>query len=115
MECDEPRLILEGNGRRVVIGAEFWNDVVDWAAAQGWIADSAEHSDSRSDCEFTSAEAAKLAEALDVIGGNLVLHSQTDVPETFLVELAAALQTLQTFAATGGFRVRELSPQDDEY
>lgn len=107
MDSQEPHLILQGERRRFVIGADFWAEIVSWAAAQGWIAGSLD-GDWRDGREFSDEESARLAEALDVIGGNLILHSGGNVPEEFITRLAEALQTLQTFAASGGFRVMPL-------
>lgn len=111
MQTEEPRLILEGAGERFVIGERFWEDIVAWAGAQGWICESS--TVGNDSCrEFSDEDSARLAEALDVIGGNLILQSHTNVSEKFIAQLAEALQTLQRFAESGGFRVYPASRGD---
>ncbi|MFQ5734082.1 MAG: hypothetical protein ACE5KM_19275 [Planctomycetaceae bacterium] len=106
MESDQARLALVGRDDRFVIGAGFWDDVVSWAIAHGWICRSLKDLRQWDDrCEFSAEEASRLAEALDVIGGNLVLQSHENVSEAFLAQLADALLTLQRFAESGGFHV----------
>ena len=106
MEFQEARLILEGVDRRFVIGADFWDDIVSWAIEQGGICETLGKNRRWVDCcEFSAEESARLAESLEIIGGNLILHSNADVSDDFIAKLADALLTLQQFAASGGFRV----------
>lgn len=111
MEPEESRLILEGAGGRFIIGVDFWNEIVDWASQKGWLSDYSSRFDGSAEPRDVSAEdAARLAEALDIIGGDLIIQSHTNVSEEFITELANALLTLQHFAESGGFRV---SPAQD--
>ena len=108
MDFDQARLVLQSSDDRFVIGAAFWGDVVSWANEQGWICDSNERTWNERR-EFSADEANRLAEALDVIGGNLVLQAHEGVSEEFITELADALSTLQRFAESGGFEVVPLN------
>jgi hypothetical protein len=111
MEFCEPHLILQGADDRFVIGAHFWDEVVSWAVEHGWVSDAGSEGGRTGPCRsYSDEESRRLADALDVIGGNLVLQSQVSVPDEFLAELAEALSKLQTFAESGGFSVRPWHP-----
>ena len=106
MEPNEARLLLEGVGGRFVIGAGFWNEIVEWAMEQGWLSERpGQFNRSTETYEVSAKDAARLAEALDIIGGSLVLKSNSNVSDDFVSELSDALLILQRFAESGGFRI----------
>lgn len=104
MDSAETNLKLEGDGGCFVIGSDFWFEIVEWALQIGWLS---EH-----DIEYygqanyvTPQDAARLADALDLIGGNLILQSQSKVADEFITNLSDALLKLQRFSESGGFRI----------
>lgn len=111
MEPDETRLLLKGAGGKFVIGADFWMEIVDWAFERELISECTarcHRSEDGNPFEVSSEEAGRLAEAFDIIGGDLIIQSDKNVSEKFINELADALLTLQRFAESGGFRVEPL-------
>ncbi|MDA1018053.1 MAG: hypothetical protein O3A00_26805, partial [Planctomycetota bacterium] len=109
MDTVEQKLKLEGSGGDFVIGADFWFEIVEWALQIGWLS---EHSIEyyQKESYVAPQDAERLAEALDIMGGNLILQSNKDVAESFISNLADALLKLQRFSESGGFRIIPMEP-----
>ena len=111
MSTAEKKLTLEGEGGRFVIGSDFWFEIVEWALQIGWLS---EHEIGYyGQANYVSPQdASRLADALDVIGGNLILQSRDKVSDDFITNLADTLLKLQRFSQSGGFRI--IPPDEDD-
>jgi len=99
------RLRLERHDDCLVIDARFWEDLVDWAEDNGWkpeLPSVLYRSDSG--VTVSDSDAANLAEALELIAGDLVLYD-LDVPDHFLKDLVRTLMVLTEFLQRGAFRI----------
>ena len=77
MESEEPRLLLEGVGDSFVIGADFWNDVIDWAMDRGWLSsDSGKFDRSDRGYEVSPEDAARF-QSFHVVGPKKRVSSET--------------------------------------
>ena len=98
-------LHLRSNNDCYAIDSEFWDDLLQWAEENGW---QPEHPAvlyrTDSGLYVNASDAAKLADALEFIAGDLVLH-ELDVSDDFLKELLDGLLRLTLFFQAGGFRI----------
>ncbi|HID22906.1 MAG TPA: hypothetical protein EYP14_10975 [Planctomycetaceae bacterium] len=99
------KLRLRGAADSYIIDADFWNDLLDWAEESGWEPEQPPVLyRSNSGLEVSASDAANLADTLEFIAGDLVLH-ELDVPDTFIKELIRTLAVLAEFFQQGGFRI----------
>ena len=88
-----------------VIACDFWSEILDWAEDNGW---APEHEGIcyRGDIELEVDEedACNLADALEFIAGDIVLH-EYEVPDQFLRHLLDSLLKLTIFFQSGSFRI----------
>lgn len=101
-------LRLRGEDDTLVIGDDFWEEILDWAEDNGWRPE-------QPACLYrgdtgllvTACDAGNLGDTLEFIAGDLVLHEldAAGVPDTFLTELLDGLQTLTHFFQSGSFRI----------
>lgn len=88
-----------------VIAVDFWVEILDWAADNGWIP---EHEGIcyRGDFELEVSleDATNLADAIEFIAGDVVLH-EYEVPDKFLQHLLDSLLKLEVFFQQGAFRI----------
>jgi len=98
---------LQGTADCYTIAADFWVDLLDWAQDNGWNPEYPRelYDDSLHRLNVTADDAANLADALEFIAGNLVLHELSQVPESFLRELLDGLQKLTLFFQAGEFQI----------
>jgi hypothetical protein len=96
---------LAGRDDSYVIASDFWSEVLDWAEDNGW---SPEHESIcyRGDMELEvgDEDASNLADALEFIAGDVVLH-EYEVPDQFLQHLLRSLSKLELFFRAGTFRI----------
>lgn len=96
---------LSGNGDSYVIAVDFWNEVIDWAQEHGW---SPEHDficyRGEFPCDVSDEDSANLADILEFIAGDIVLH-EYQVPDDFLRHLLDTLLKLTIFFHAGGFSI----------
>lgn len=99
-------LKLEGGSDSLLIASEFWNEILDWAEENGWIP---EHARSYyltpNDHLVSEQDAENLAETLEFIAGDLVLH-EFHVSDRFMRELIDCLSNLVVFCYRGSFRIK---------
>lgn len=88
-----------------VIAVDFWSEVLDWAEDNGW---TPEHEAIcyRGDMELSvsNEDATNLADALEFIAGDIVLH-EYEVPDQFLRHLLDSLLKLTVFFQGGEFKI----------
>jgi hypothetical protein len=104
---DVSNLRLRSEEGSFVIAAEFWDDLLSWAEESGWQPqEPAERYRVGNEDGFsvTDRDAANLAEVLEFIAGDVVLH-EMDVSDRFLRELVDALMQLTVLFQKGGFRI----------
>ena len=108
MESAMSIMRLVSQHRRIKIAEEFWTDLLDWAETTGW---NPEHPRPcyQPEDKFTvsAVDARSLAEAFDVIAGDLILHQR--VSERFLVQLMNGFETMILFLQAGKFRIERIS------
>jgi hypothetical protein len=96
---------LAGRDDSYVIATDFWSEVLDWAEDNGW---SPEHEPicyrGDMDLEVGDDDAMNLADALEFIAGDVVLH-EYEVPDQFLQHLLNSLAKLELFFRAGSFRI----------
>lgn len=98
---------LQGPHDCYTIESELWIDLLDWAQDNGWKpAHPRElYDDSFHHLAVTDEDSANLADALEFIAGDLVLHELSQVSDRFLRELVDNLLKLTIFFQQGGFRI----------
>ena len=98
---------LQGTADCYTIAPDFWVDLLDWAQDNGWNPEFPRelYDDSLHRLSVTADDAANLADALEFIAGDLVLHELSQVPDSFLRELVDGLQKLTLFFQAGEFRI----------
>jgi len=98
-------LRLIGQSDCYVIDSRFWDDLLEWAEESGW---KPEHPSvlyrTDSGLHVTDSDADRLADTLEFIAGDIVLH-ELDVSDEFLRELLDGLLKLTIFFQSGGFRI----------
>jgi hypothetical protein len=102
---------LCGNGDAYVIAVDFWNEVLDWAQENGWQPEFdfiCYRGDMR--CEVSDEDAANLADIIEFIAGDIVLH-EYQVPDDFLRHLLDTLLKLTLFFQSGGFSITPVGEQ----
>lgn len=92
-----------------VIAVEFWLEVLDWARENGW---TPEHEwlcyRGEFPCDVDDEDAANLADALEFVAGDIVLH-EYQVPDEFLRHLLDSLLKLTIFFQAGSFKIIPLN------
>ena len=98
---------LQGRVDCYTIDSDLWVDLLDWAQDNGWKPQHPRelYDDSLHRLSVTSADAANLADALEFIAGDLVLHELSQVPDRFLRDLVDSLSKLTVFFQQGGFHI----------
>lgn len=91
-----------------VIAVDFWGEVLDWAIDNGWKPEQEEIC-YRGEMELSvnHDDAINLADALEFIAGDIVLH-EYEVPDQFLRHLLDSLLKLSVFFQIGEFRILPL-------
>lgn len=88
-----------------VIAVEFWAEVLGWALENGW---QPEHEvicyRGEFEYEVSELDASNLADSLEFIAGDIVLH-EYEVPDDFLKHLLDSLLKLEIFFRAGKFRI----------
>ncbi len=88
-----------------VIAVDFWSEVLDWAEDNGW---SPEHEAicyrGQMELSVSHEDAINLADSLEFIAGDIVLH-EYEVPDQFLRHLLDSLLKLSVFFQVGEFRI----------
>jgi hypothetical protein len=96
---------LAGRDDSYVIASDFWSEILDWAEDNGW---SPEYEPicyrGDMDLEVGLDDANNLADALEFIAGDVVLH-EYEVPDQFLRHLLNSLAKLELFFRAGSFRI----------
>lgn len=88
-----------------VIAVEFWCEVLDWARDNGWASEfDAISYRGEFPCDVSDEDSSNLADALEFIAGDIVLH-EYKVPDEFLRHLLDSLLKLTLFFQNGGFRI----------
>jgi len=91
-----------------VIATDFWCEILDWALDNGW---TPEHEGicyrGDIDLEVDDDDARNLADSLEFIAGDIVLH-EYEVPDQFLRHLLDSLLKLTIFFQAGTFRIMPL-------
>jgi hypothetical protein len=97
-----------------VIAVEFWAEVLGWALENGW---KPEHEQLcyRGEFEFEveESDASNLADSLEFIAGDIVLH-EYEVPDDFLKHLLDSLLKLEVFFRGGEFKIVPLNEKTFE-
>ena len=97
-----------------VIAVEFWAEVLGWALENGWKPED-EQLCYRGEFEFEVEEtdASNLADSLEFIAGDSVLH-EYEVPDDFLKHLLDSLLKLEVFFRGGEFKIVPLKEKSFE-
>ncbi len=87
------------------IDSDLWIDLLDWAQDNGWLPEHPRelYDDGLHRLTVTDNDAANLADSLEFIAGDLVLHELSQVSDRFLRELVDGLLKLTIFFQQGGF------------
>lgn len=98
---------LHGSHDCYTIDSELWVDLLDWAQDNGWQPEHPRelYDDSLHHLAVTDNDAANLADSLEFIAGDLVLHELSQVSDHFLRELVDGLLKLTIFFQKGGFKI----------
>lgn len=98
---------LQGPLDCYTLDAELWVDLLDWAQDNGWEPKHPRelYDDSLHHLAVSDEDAANLADALEFIAGDLVLHELSQVSDTFLRDLVDSLAKLSVFFQKGGFQI----------
>lgn len=101
------RLRLKGKRGSYVIASEFWDDILTWAEENGW---SPEHErdwyEALDSCvRVSTTDAVNLAETLEFIAGEIVLHEMDDVSDEFIRQLVDSLMQLTVLFQADGFEI----------
>jgi hypothetical protein len=100
-------LRLQGPHDCYIIDSELWIDLLDWAQDNGWEPQHPRelYDDSLHHLTVADDDAANLADALEFIAGDLVLHELSQVSDGFMRDLVDSLSKLSVFFQQGGFRI----------
>jgi hypothetical protein len=98
---------LQGTQDCFLIDSELWVDLLDWAQENGWQPQHPRemYDDHLHHLVVSPDDAANLADALEFIAGDLVLHELSQVSDRFLRDLVHSLSKLSVFFQQGGFRI----------
>lgn len=99
---------LQGPHDCYTIDSDLWIDLLDWAQdSGGWQPQHPRelYDDCLHHLAVSTNDAANLADALEVIAGDLVLHELSQVSDCFLRDLVDSLLKLTIFFQQGGFRI----------
>lgn len=98
---------LQGPADCYTIDTNLWIDLLDWAQDNGWEPEHPRelYDDSLHHLFVSDTDAANLADALEFIAGDLVLHELSQVSDRFLRDLVDSLLKLTVFFQQGGFRI----------
>lgn len=96
---------LCGKDDSYVIAIDFWTEILDWATENGW---RPEHEPlcyrGEMPLDVGPDDASALADTLEFIAGDVVLH-EYKVPDEFLRHLLDSLLKLTLFFQGGSFRI----------
>lgn len=97
-----------------VIAVEFWGEVLGWALENGW---EPEHEElcyrGEFELEVAESDSLNLADSLEFIAGDIVLH-EYEVPDDFLKHLLDSLLKLEIFFRAGEFKIVPLDEKTFE-
>ena len=98
---------LQGPADCYTIDSELWVDLLDWAQDNGWDPQHPRelYDDSLHRLTVSDGDAANLADALEFIAGDLVLHELSQVSDRFLRDLVDSLLKLTVFFQQGSFHI----------
>lgn len=98
---------LQGPHDCYTIDSNLWVDLLDWAQDNGWTPKHPRelYDDSLHHLAVTDEDAANLADALEFIAGDLVLHELSQVSDGFMRDLVDSLLKLTIFFQQGGFQI----------
>ena len=98
---------LQGLQDCYTIESALWVDLLDWAQDNGWRPKHPRelYDDCLHHLVVSDEDAANLADALEFIAGDLVLHELSQVSDRFLRNLVDSLSKLSVFFQQGGFRI----------
>ncbi len=98
---------LQGPQDCYTIESALWVDLLDWAQDNGWRPKHPRelYDDCLHHLMVSDEDAANLADALEFIAGDLVLHELSQVSDRFLRDLVDSLSKLSVFFQQGGFRI----------
>lgn len=98
-------LKLQGLQDCYTIDSDLWVDLLDWAQDNGWLPEHPRelYDDGLHRLTVTDNDAANLADSLEFIAGDLVLHELSQVSDSFLRELVDGLLKLTIFFQQGEF------------
>jgi len=100
---------LCGQDDSYVIATDFWSEILDWAEENGWSPENASICyRGAMELDVSDTDASNLADTIDFIAGDIVLH-EYEVPDEFLRHLLDSLQRLELFFRNGGFRIIPLT------
>ena len=97
-------LRLKGANDALVIGDDFWEEILEWASDNGWNPLNPTDYYRHPGRSITAEDANNLGDALEFIAGDLVLH-ELEVSDDFMKELLDALLTLTVFFQSGSFQI----------
>ena len=97
-------LRLKSADDALVIGEDFWAEILEWAEDNGWKPHRPSTEYRSTGLAVTAEDAQNLGDALEFIAGDLVLH-ELDVSDDFMRELLDALYTLTVFFQSGSFQI----------
>jgi len=101
-------LRLRGVHETLVIGDDFWEEILDWAEDNGWRPEQpACLYRGDTGLQVTAFDANNLGDTLEYIAGDIALFKMDaiGVPERFASDLLNGLMTLTTFFQSGSFRI----------
>lgn len=98
---------LQGPLDCYTIDSNLWIDLLDWAQDNGWEPQHPRelYDDSLHHLVVSDEDAANLADALEFIAGDLVLHELSQVSDCFMCDLVDSLLKLTIFFQQGGFQI----------
>ena len=98
---------LQGPLDCYTIDLELWVDLLDWAQDNGWDPQHPRelYDDSLHRLTVSDGDAANLADALEFIAGDLVLHELSQVSDRFMRDLVDSLLKLTIFFQQGSFHI----------
>ena len=98
---------LQGRADCYTIDSDLWVDLLEWAQDNGWRPQHPRelYDDSLHRLAVSDDDAANLADALEFIAGDLVLHELSQISDRFMRDLVDSLSKLTIFFQQGGFRI----------
>ena len=97
------RLRLKGKTGSLVIASDFWGDILTWAEENGWRPehDRQWYEATQDEVHVSTSDAVNLAETLEFIAGDIVLHEMDDVSDDFIRQLVDGLMELTVLQDVG--------------